>query len=52
MHMSNELAIEASGLVKSYGGVRVLGGIDLQIPRGSVFALLGPNGAGKPVSGL
>jgi ABC-2 type transport system ATP-binding protein len=47
MHMNDELAIEASGLVKSYGGVRVLGGIDLQVPRGSVFALLGPNGAGK-----
>ncbi len=45
--MNDELAIEASGLVKSYGGVRVLGGIDLQVPRGSVFALLGPNGAGK-----
>src|SRR5580693_3264037 len=45
--MSNELAIEASGLAKSYAGVRVLGGIDLRVPRGSVFALLGPNGAGK-----
>ena len=45
--MSDELAIEASGLAKSYGGVRVLGGIDLRVPRGSVFALLGPNGAGK-----
>jgi len=45
--MSDELAIEARGLAKSYGGVRVLGGIDLRVPRGSVFALLGPNGAGK-----
>ncbi len=45
--MNDELAIEASGLVKSYGGVRVLGGVELRVPRGSVFALLGPNGAGK-----
>src|SRR3984885_12922428 len=45
--MSDELAIEASGLAKSYGGVRVLGGIDLRVPRGSVCALRGPNGAGK-----
>jgi len=44
---SDELAIEASGLVKSYRDVRVLGGVDLRVPRGSVFALLGPNGAGK-----
>ena len=35
--MSNELAIEASGLAKSYAGVRVLGGIDLRVPRGSEF---------------
>ena len=41
------LAIEASGLVKSYRDVRVLGGVDLRVPDGSVFALLGPNGAGK-----
>jgi ABC-2 type transport system ATP-binding protein len=39
--------IEASGLVKSYGAVRVLAGVDLRVPRGSVFSLLGPNGAGK-----
>src|ERR1700677_2537619 len=45
--MGAELAIEASGLVKSYRGVPVLAGVDLRVPRGSVFALLGPNGAGK-----
>jgi len=45
--MGDELAIEASGLVKSYRGVRVLAGVDLRVPRGSVYALLGPNGAGK-----
>ena len=45
--MSDDLAIEASGLAKSYRDVRVLDGVDLGIPPGSVFALLGPNGAGK-----
>ncbi|WP_306114673.1 MULTISPECIES: ABC transporter ATP-binding protein [unclassified Roseovarius] len=46
-------AINISGLVKTYGGRRgspekhALKGIDLDIPRGSVFGLLGPNGAGK-----
>jgi ABC-2 type transport system ATP-binding protein len=42
-----ELAIEASGLAKSYGDVHVLSGVDLRVPSGTVFALLGPNGAGK-----
>ncbi|MDQ2814610.1 MAG: ATP-binding cassette domain-containing protein [Actinomycetota bacterium] len=45
--MSDELAIEASGLVMSYRDIRVLTGVDLQVPPGTVFALLGPNGAGK-----
>ena len=45
--MNENLAIEASGLAKSYRDVPVLAGVDLSIPRGSVFALLGPNGAGK-----
>ena len=45
--MNEYLAVEASGLAKSYRGVPVLDGVDLEIPRGSVAALLGPNGAGK-----
>jgi len=44
---NDDLAIEASGLAKSYRDVRVLDGVDLEIPRGRVCALLGPNGAGK-----
>jgi len=40
-------AITATGLRKSYGSKVVLDGIDLDVPRGSIFALLGPNGAGK-----
>jgi len=40
-------AISARGLRKSYGDKVVLGGIDLDVEAGSVFALLGPNGAGK-----
>jgi ABC-2 type transport system ATP-binding protein len=45
--MTDEPAIEATGLTKSYGKVRVLSGVDLRVPRGTVFSLLGPNGAGK-----
>jgi ABC-2 type transport system ATP-binding protein len=41
------LAVSARGLRKSFGGRRVLDGIDLAIPEGTIFALLGPNGAGK-----
>ncbi len=42
-----DLGIHATGLTKTYGDLRVLDGIDLAVPRGSVLALLGPNGAGK-----
>jgi ABC-2 type transport system ATP-binding protein len=41
------VAIETSGLVKSYGKHQVLEGVDLRVPAGSVYALLGGNGAGK-----
>ncbi|GAB2989522.1 ATP-binding cassette domain-containing protein [Saccharothrix stipae] len=40
-------AITATGLRKSFGDHVVLDGIDLTVPRGTVFALLGANGAGK-----
>lgn len=42
-----DLAIETSGLGKSFGETRALDGIDLRVRRGSVYGLLGPNGAGK-----
>jgi len=40
-------AIEIRGVSKTYGSVRALCDIDLEIPQGEFFALLGPNGAGK-----
>jgi ABC-2 type transport system ATP-binding protein len=40
-------AVVARGLVKRYGNVTALGGVDLTVPRGTVLGLLGPNGAGK-----
>ena len=48
-----DYAIEARNVVKTYAAtkttpqIQALKGIDLQVPRGSVFGLLGPNGAGK-----
>ena len=41
------LAIEASGLVKSFGDTRAVDGVDLAVRTGSVYGVLGPNGAGK-----
>jgi ABC-2 type transport system ATP-binding protein len=42
-----DLAVFARGLVKRFGEVRAVDGIDLDVPRGMIFAILGPNGAGK-----
>ena len=39
--------IEARGLAKSFGPVRALAGLDLNVPAGTTMCLLGPNGAGK-----
>src|SRR5215510_610733 len=44
---SQEAAISAHGLVKSYGQVRALDGVDLEAAPGTVLGVLGPNGAGK-----
>ncbi|HUJ07957.1 MAG TPA: ATP-binding cassette domain-containing protein [Streptosporangiaceae bacterium] len=41
------LAVDASGVAKSFGSVTALSGIDLAVPAGTLAALLGPNGAGK-----
>ena len=40
-------AVIAEGLVKHYGDVKALDGVDLRVPQGTVLGLLGPNGAGK-----
>ncbi|MEU0122601.1 ATP-binding cassette domain-containing protein [Streptomyces albidoflavus] len=40
-------AIYAEGLVKTFGDVRALDGVDLDVPEGTVLGMLGPNGAGK-----
>ncbi|MDC0668716.1 ABC transporter ATP-binding protein [Nannocystis radixulma] len=40
-------ALALSGVHKRFGAVHALRGVDLRVPRGSVFALIGPNGAGK-----
>ncbi|MCZ7425475.1 ATP-binding cassette domain-containing protein [Micromonospora sp. WMMA1949] len=40
-------AVEAEGLVRSFGSTRALDGFDLRVPAGTVYGVLGPNGAGK-----
>jgi ABC-2 type transport system ATP-binding protein len=43
----SDLAIEAFGLVKTFGETRAVDGVDLAVRTGMVYGLLGPNGAGK-----
>ena len=45
--MNDILAVSASGLVKTFGGRRVVDGVDIAVPAGSIYGVLGPNGAGK-----
>jgi ABC-2 type transport system ATP-binding protein len=45
--MSADVAIEATGLEKSYGQTRALSGLDLVVEGGTILGVLGPNGAGK-----
>jgi ABC-2 type transport system ATP-binding protein len=40
-------AVKTTGLVRRYGSVPALDGIDLEVPRGEIYGFLGPNGAGK-----
>ena len=45
--MSGELAIRLRGVVKRYGAITAVAGLDLNVPVGTCVGLLGPNGAGK-----
>lgn len=45
--MNSNLAIRTQGLAKSFGEVRAVEGIDLEVRKGELFALVGPDGAGK-----
>jgi ABC-2 type transport system ATP-binding protein len=47
MTAHSSLAIEATGLVKSFDETCAVDGVDLAVRRGSVYGVLGPNGAGK-----
>jgi ABC-2 type transport system ATP-binding protein len=47
MSLQGAPAIEAQGLVKTFGDVRAVDGVDLTVAGGSVYGVLGPNGAGK-----
>ena len=42
-----DYAVQTQGIARSFGDVRAVDGIDLQIPNGEIYGFLGPNGAGK-----
>jgi lipooligosaccharide transport system ATP-binding protein len=44
--MTGELAIRLRGVVKRYGPITAVAGLDLEVPVGTCVGLLGPNGAG------
>jgi len=45
--MTATAAVDAAGLVKAFGQLRAVDGIDLHVRQGEIFGVLGPNGAGK-----
>ncbi len=45
--MGQEFAVRASGLIKRFGDRRVVDGVDIAVPTGTIYGVLGPNGAGK-----
>ena len=45
--MTTTIAVQATGLVKSFGDFHAVDGIDLEVHQGEIFGVLGPNGAGK-----
>ena len=46
-HANYDDAITTDGLVRRFGSVRAVDGVDLRVPKGEIFGFLGPNGAGK-----
>jgi branched-chain amino acid transport system ATP-binding protein len=44
---NTDLAMSCAGIERSFGGLRALKGVDLEVRRGEIFGLVGPNGSGK-----